>query len=145
MDPANLQDELSKYIKDMLSLDPFQQHTAIESIYDIDAQLVNPFLVLHGRDEIISSYKTLSTSNLNIQIEIDSICNYTLNDCIAYDQIQQIAMIDLRQHLLPKALGGLMTISTHQILKLQLESDAKGKLWIVHHSEIHSTQGILNE
>lgn len=75
MDPTNLQDELSKHIKDMLSLDPFQQHTAIESIYDIDAQLVNPFLVLHGRDEIISSYKTLSTSNLNIQIEIESICN----------------------------------------------------------------------
>ena len=62
---------------------------------------------------------------------------------IAYDQVQQIAMIDLRQHLLPKALGGLMTISTHQILKLQLESDSKGKLRIVHHSEIHSAQGIL--
>ena len=37
-----------------------------------------------------------------------------------------------------------MTISTHQILKLQLESDSKGKLWIVNHTEIHSTQGVLS-
>ncbi len=62
---------------------------------------------------------------------------------LAYDHTQQIAMIDLRQNLLPKALGGLMTISTHQILKLQLEADSKGKLWIVHHSEIHSAQGMF--
>ncbi len=73
MDPGNLQDELSNHLKDMLSLDPFLQHTAIESIYDVDAQLVNPFIHLHGRDEIVSSYKTLSTSNLNIQIAIDAI------------------------------------------------------------------------
>jgi hypothetical protein len=76
MDPGSLQDELSNHLKDMLSLDPFLQHTAIESIYDIEAQLINPFIHLHGRDEIISSYKTLSTSNLNIQIQIESICKH---------------------------------------------------------------------
>lgn len=74
MDPQDLQTELSDRLKDMFSLDPFLQHTAIEGSYDIEAQLINPFIHLHGRDEIVQSYKTLSTANLNIQIEIDSIC-----------------------------------------------------------------------
>ena len=81
MNPDNLSDELSHHLSRIISLDSFQQQCSIESIYDIDAQLVNPYLVLHGRDEIVASYKALSKSNLNIQISIDSICkNQDLNN-----------------------------------------------------------------
>ena len=80
MNSFNLSDELSKHFKDILSLDSNLQRKAIDDIYEIDAQLVNPYLVLHGRDEIISSYKALATSNLNIQIEINSICKHSYNN-----------------------------------------------------------------
>ena len=55
-------------------------------------------------------------------------------------------MADMRQVLRPKALGGVMSINMHYILKLQLECSKEDGLYrIVNHVEIHAAQDMLSQ
>jgi hypothetical protein len=82
MEPAHVTAELPKHFKNIISMDQFQQRLAIEKIYDPDCHFVNPYLVLHGRDEIISSYAALIKSNCEIGSQIDSVCKLFLTALI---------------------------------------------------------------
>ena len=74
MDPDQVTTELPKHFKAMISMDQASQRLSIETIYDPECQFVNPYLVLNGRDEIISSYAALIKSNCDILAKIDSVC-----------------------------------------------------------------------
>lgn len=66
----------------------------------------------------------------------------------AYDPKTQIATVNLIQTIKPKALGGVLAITTHQRLKLQLESNESsnnGTLLIVEHSEVHLAQDLIKQ
>ena len=66
-------------------------------------------------------------------------------DSVTYDPVQQKAMADVEQVLRPKALGGVMTIRMHVILKLQLEKSSDGLLRIVRHNEIFVAQDLISQ
>ncbi len=74
MDRETIGEELKGFFKNILSTDIPAQQTAIQTLYDPDCQLVNPYLVLHGRDEIAASYRGQARSNMAISVEIQSVC-----------------------------------------------------------------------
>lgn len=109
---ATIGEDLRRLFKDILSVDVDLQESAIRALYDAECQLVNPYLVLHGRDEILASYRGQARSNLKISIDIYSVCVSILlcfalfiphtGAVTAYDATKQIAMVDLHQTLTPK-------------------------------------------
>ncbi|KAJ3387025.1 hypothetical protein HDU92_002170 [Lobulomyces angularis] len=123
----------------MHSLDLNKQKMVIETYYDKDCRLQNPYMILATRTEIVSLFQSLSKQNTELAAEISS---------IVYDPVQQIATVDLYETINPKALGGLLPVKIHQIIKLQLErSDEPGKqklLFITDHNETHRAQEYIS-
>ena len=135
MNPETLIDTIKESFTDILSMDLVKQQRAIEKIYECECQLQNPYMVLHGKQEIITSYKSLITTNMDLNVIIHS---------VSFDPVQQVVLMDLLQFIRPKALGGLFTISIHQFLKLQLESN-QDLFYIVNHNEVHSAQNFISQ
>ena len=71
---STIGEDLRRLFTDILSVDVEAQESAIKALYDPECQLVNPYLVLHGRDEILASYRGQARSNLKISIDIHSVC-----------------------------------------------------------------------
>ena len=162
MDEESLQAELREALAGILTMDVNLMHKTIERCYDNDCVLQNPFMILNGRDEIIRSYEVLISANIDMAVEVNT---------ITYDSASLIAMVDLFHFSNPKALGGLVPLKIHQILKLQLEAvdvppvsalykstttlsdstletktkNSKRKLVVVNHNEIHVAQTHLSQ
>ncbi|KAI8907863.1 hypothetical protein EDD86DRAFT_208333 [Gorgonomyces haynaldii] len=66
-------------------------------------------------------------------------------DTVTFDKNSQTVMADVRQVLRPKALGGVMSVNMHYILKLQLEQGDNGLYKIVNHLEIHAAQDMISQ
>ncbi|KAJ3012581.1 UNVERIFIED_CONTAM: hypothetical protein HDU68_001123 [Siphonaria sp. JEL0065] len=130
--------QLKALFGSLLSPDASGSAAAINTYYDKEAKLTNPYLLLNGRDDIIKSYATLVASNMDLDCQIDS---------VVYDPSTQKATIQLVQISQPKALGGLVPIRINQTIDLQLEAtdaNAPQKLFIVSHSEKHFAQEYLS-
>jgi hypothetical protein len=95
MNQDNIQEELREYLTQIISMDHEAQRRAIETIYDEQCYLESPYLVLQGREEIIRSYNSLATNNMEIQLNIGS---------ITFDSVQQTCMVDIQQRIRPKVL-----------------------------------------
>ncbi|KAJ3217458.1 hypothetical protein HDU67_007928 [Dinochytrium kinnereticum] len=137
MDKGNLPEELRALFAKIISTDIAQIRTAVDASYDEECTLQNPYMILNGREEIARSYIALANSNMELRCEIET---------ITYDATSQTAMLDMIQFSSPKALGGLIPIKIHQILKLQLESSpflGDDFLLIARHHEVHVAQDYI--
>ncbi|KAJ3327442.1 hypothetical protein HDU76_011794 [Blyttiomyces sp. JEL0837] len=136
MDPQDIPSQLREVLKTMITTDTITMRETIIKYYDQDCRLQNPYMILNGREEIIRSYNALASSNMDLKIEIDT---------ITFDKDSQTAMVDMLQFSQPKALGGLVPLKIHQILKLQLESSIENPslLVIAQHHEVHVAQDYL--
>ncbi|KAI8924749.1 hypothetical protein BC831DRAFT_463909, partial [Entophlyctis helioformis] len=136
MDIANIQTEIRTALADIISKDTAKQRIAIERIYDAECRLQNPYLVLQGREEIIRSFGSLAASNTDILVRVLT---------VTYDASQQTCIADVHQVIRPKALGGVISIKMHHILKLQLEPSENGLYRIVDHHEIYVAQDMISQ
>ncbi|KAJ3082425.1 hypothetical protein HK102_001707 [Quaeritorhiza haematococci] len=97
-------------------------------------------MILNSRHEILVSFQGLASQNTEISSEIDA---------ITYDESNQTAMADLNITINPKALGGLLPIRIHQIIKLALEPGDgpidSHRLFVVRHDEVHVTQKYISQ
>lgn len=136
MDIYNINAEVKSSFLKILCIDEKSQEEEILRVYDIDCHLENSYMILQGRHEIVKSYATLAKNNISLTIAIDS---------VTYDAQQQLIMADIQQIMKPKALGGLMSIHIHFILKIQLEKSEDGKYRIVDHKEIPVAQDLISQ
>ncbi|KAJ3038134.1 hypothetical protein HDU99_010328, partial [Rhizoclosmatium hyalinum] len=133
---APLPDQIQTLFTTLLTPDAASTTAAINAFYDKDAKLTNPYLLLNGREDIIKSYNSLISSNLDLDGAITS---------VVYDPSTQKATVQLTQISQPKALGGLVPIRINQTIDLQLEATGSdGKLYIVSHEEKHIAQEYLS-
>jgi len=139
MDPKSIEQSITEMLIDMHSLDISKQKLAIETYYDKDCRLENPYMILSTRKEIESLFSSLANQNTELAAAIDS---------IAYDSVQQIATVNLQETINMKALGGLLPIKIHQVIKLQLETSddvEKGvSLFVTDHKEQHFAQEYIS-
>ncbi|KAJ3337701.1 hypothetical protein HDU91_001400, partial [Kappamyces sp. JEL0680] len=136
MESDSITGDVKGYFLDILSTNVEKQKKRIEEIYFEECQLTNPYMVLQGREEIIRSYATLAKNNMDLIVNISS---------VTYDKDQQLCMADIEQIMRPKALGGVMSVRMHIILKLQLEQDNDGLYRIVNHQEIPVAQDLISQ
>ncbi|KAJ3195527.1 hypothetical protein HK101_011891 [Irineochytrium annulatum] len=136
MNREDLPNDLRRVLTELITTDQAQIQATIDAYYDDDCKLQNPYMILNGKEEILRSYYALSSSNMDLRSTIDT---------ITYDAASQTAMVDMIQFSSPKALGGLVPIKIHQVLKLQLESAVSNPnlLVIANHHEIHVTQDYI--
>ena len=95
MNPTALSSELRKNLELIISMDRNAQKETIERIYDTGAHLESPYMVLNGRDEIIKSYATLSSNNMDLKVDIGS---------ITFDSTTQTCMAEIKQTIRPKVI-----------------------------------------
>lgn len=136
MNKDNIIEELRGFLVSILSMDQEKQEIAVNELYDEACLLQSPYMVLSGRAEILRSYKSLSTNNMELTVKIQS---------ITFDPVQQTCLADIKQLIRPKALGGVMSINMHFILKAQLEKSDDGLYRIVDHQEIHVAQDLISQ
>jgi hypothetical protein len=106
----------------------------ITRLYDPQATLVNTYLILTGREEIIQSYRHFIDSCIDLEAEINS---------ATFDDDQQLGILDMTIVYKPKVLGGI-SIKLHQMLQLQLE-ETNGCYLIVKQTEILLGQDLLSQ
>lgn len=94
MDGSKLSSEVKRFFAAILSTDQRLQREAIEAIYDESCHLETPYLVLQGREEIVRSYGTLATNNMELVARVTS---------ASYDSDEQTCMADVVQTIRPKA------------------------------------------
>ncbi|KAL2914927.1 hypothetical protein HK105_205470 [Polyrhizophydium stewartii] len=136
MDAASISAEVKAAFVDIVSKDTERQRAAIERIYDPDCRLQNSYLVLQGRDEIVRSYAALASNNVDLVVRVET---------VTYDAPQQTCMADVQQVMHPKALGGIVSVNMHYIIKLQLEAAEDGLMRITSHLEIPVAQDMLSQ
>ncbi|KAJ3148878.1 hypothetical protein HDU89_004459 [Geranomyces variabilis] len=140
MDPGHVEAHLTALFRGLLNKDTVIQRQTIERAYFPEARLQNPYLLLGNRDEIVRSYAGLSNSCTEL---------FAVVETVSYDSTSQTASVNLVQTIKPKALGGIIAITTHQHLHLQLELDsdrpASPSLRIVDHAERHIAQDIIKQ
>ncbi|TPX58563.1 hypothetical protein SpCBS45565_g07961 [Spizellomyces sp. 'palustris'] len=136
MNPAHIQAHIRALFQGILNKDTVIQRQTIERAYFPDATLQNPYLVLSNRDQIIRSYAGLSNSCTEVLGIVKD---------IEYHPDTQIVRLTVVQTIKPKALGGVLAISTTQVLSLQLEFSAENSLQIVSHDEHHIAQDIIKQ
>ncbi|TPX57338.1 hypothetical protein PhCBS80983_g03910 [Powellomyces hirtus] len=131
MNVDHIESHLKALFKGVLNKDTVIQRQTIERAYFPEARLQNPYLVRikRGPPEAAPTY------------------GQRLKVFVAYDDSTQSATVSIFQTIKPKALGGIMAITTHQQLQLQLErdSDRGSMLRIVDHAEKHIAQDIIKQ
>ncbi|KAI8823404.1 uncharacterized protein EV422DRAFT_353699 [Fimicolochytrium jonesii] len=140
MDPAHINKQIFQALfRGLINKDVLIQRQTIEHAYFQEARLQNPYLVLGNRAEIIRGFAGLSNACTEL---------YAIVDNVDYDPTTQKALIKLTQVIKPKALGGVIAITTHQHLYLQLETDTErgdNLLRIVEHTEKHVAQDVIKQ
>jgi hypothetical protein len=136
MDAENVTAVLQEKLREIISLDTAKQKAAIEAIYDCDCRMENPYMILHGREEIIKSYATLASNNLELIVDIG---------LVSFDATKQTAMAEITQKICPKALGGMLAPTVKFFLKLQLERHKNGRFYVTDHHEYHITQDLISQ
>ncbi|KAJ3010918.1 hypothetical protein HKX48_007136 [Thoreauomyces humboldtii] len=141
MNVEQLEPHIRSLFRCLLNKDTIIQRQMIERTYFEEARLQNPYLLLSNRDEIVRSYAGLSNSCTEL---------FAIVESVEYDAATQTATVSILQTIKPKALGGVLAITTHQHLVLQLEHDdsitsPSRVLRIVDHTEKHTAQALLKQ
>ncbi|KAJ3022419.1 hypothetical protein HKX48_006236 [Thoreauomyces humboldtii] len=129
----DIERDLRRVVNGMVTTDQDLCRKTLETYYTEDVELVHPFLLAHGREQMFEVFQMWTGSQSVLTPEIFH---------TTYNEETQTGIVEFAQNFNPKVLGGIVPLKIRLLAVVKWREEG-GVKKIYHHRDIHVPTSVI--